>query len=102
MGASRELKRFFKENQNLEDIRDLLIGMGVEWKFIPPHSPNFGGLWEAGIKSARTLIKRVLRNTILNFEELTALLCQVKSCLNSRPLCFMSSDPGSLCLLSYH
>jgi len=45
----------------------------VTWKFIPPVSPHFGGIWEASIKSAKTLIKRVIGVTVLTFEELQSL-----------------------------
>ncbi|GFY33507.1 integrase_H2C2 domain-containing protein [Trichonephila clavipes] len=44
--ANKELKRFLKL---IEDSDDTLAGFlsaeGIEWKFIPPRAPSFGGLW---------------------------------------------------------
>ncbi|XP_076225075.1 uncharacterized protein LOC116434182 [Nomia melanderi] len=69
---------------------------GIEWRLIPPHSPHFGGLWEGAIKSAKYHLTRVIGDQRLTFEELYTLLTQVESCLNSRPLSPLSSDPTDL------
>jgi hypothetical protein len=61
---------------------------------------HFGGLLEAGIKSAKAHIKRVIGNSLLTLEELNTLLCQIKACLNPRPLSPLSEDPDSLSVLT--
>lgn len=43
--------------------------------------PHFGGLWEAGVRSVKHHLSRMLQNHILTFEELT-LLCRIEACLN--------------------
>ncbi|XP_074034300.1 uncharacterized protein [Leptinotarsa decemlineata] len=90
IGASRILKSFHIAAQ-----QEL-----IEWSFIPPSSPHFGGLWEAGIKSVKNHISRVLGNQLLTYEEFNTLLVQVESVLNSRPLCPISSDPNDLSVLT--
>ncbi|GFS79646.1 uncharacterized protein TNCV_4241171 [Trichonephila clavipes] len=69
---------------------------GIEWNFIPPTSPHFGGLWEANIKSVKRILLRVAKSAIMNFEELTTLMAQIEAVLNSRPLSPLSSDPNDL------
>jgi len=64
----------------------------IKWEFIPPSSPHFGGLWEAGVKSVKHHLARVLGNNTLSFEELTTLLCQIEACLNSRPIAPLSDS----------
>ncbi|CAI6374547.1 unnamed protein product [Macrosiphum euphorbiae] len=71
-----------------------------EWRFIPPRSPHFGGLWEASVKSMKNLIGRVLSESHLTYEELNTILTRVEACLNSRPLTEMSSDPSDLTYLT--
>ncbi|XP_023312588.1 uncharacterized protein LOC111692719 [Anoplophora glabripennis] len=80
-------ERSITESASLENI---------DWKFIPPHSPHFGGLWEAGVKSSKHHLRRVLGKTSLTFEELYTLIVQVEAVLNSRPLFPMSNDPNDL------
>ena len=58
----------------------------IEWLFIPPRSPNFGGLWEAAVKSMKHHLRRVMCNSILNYEDMTTILCQIEQILNNRPL----------------
>ncbi|XP_076382083.1 uncharacterized protein LOC143260481 [Megalopta genalis] len=68
----------------------------VQWHFIPPNAPHFGGLWEGAVKSAKYHLKRVVGETNLTFEELYTVLIQVESCMNSRPLCPLNDDPSDL------
>lgn len=56
----------------------------VESHFIPPSAPHFGGLWEAGVKSVKHHLRRVLGSHTLTFEEFATLLCRIEACLNSR------------------
>lgn len=77
-----------------------LASDGTEWTFIPPSAPHFGGLWEAGVKSTKFHLWRVLGDHLLTYEELSTLLCQVEACLNSRPLYPMSADPTDYAALT--
>lgn len=60
-GANAELRRlhvFLKDNN--ESVSKFALSMGIQWHFIPPHSPHLGELWEAGVKSVKAHLKRVL------------------------------------------
>lgn len=96
LGASRILRK--EAGMHLlkvsEDIINEIANSGSVWHFIPPASPHFGGLWEAGIKSMKQHLKKVIGDSTLTFEELSTLLSQIEACLNSRPLCPTTSDPS--------
>ncbi|XP_048489043.1 uncharacterized protein LOC125491356 isoform X1 [Plutella xylostella] len=88
-GANNELNGLYKlqDNQQHQDlILDFTTSAGIDFSFIPSYSPVFGGLWEAGIKSAKGHIKRVVGNQILTYEELNSVVIQIEGILNSRPL----------------
>lgn len=95
VGADKLLKEMFdKAKSSLpNEIAQLLITEGTTWHFIPPHGPNFGGLWESGIRSTKMHLKRVIGDSTLTFEEVSTVLAQVEACLNSRPLTQISDDP---------
>ena len=100
IGANRELKEFvdFLETQKVQkSISEFCSARKIEWKFIPEHSPHFGGIWEAAVKSFKNHLRRVMGEVKLTFEEMTTVLVQIEACLNSRPLVpISSSDEDSI------
>jgi len=104
VGANNELQQLgvFLKNES-KSIAQQSIEDQISWKFIPSYSPNFGGLWEAGIKSCKTHLKKILGNSTLTFKGLYTTLTQVKAVLNSRPLIPLSSSPEDYdCLTPSH
>ncbi|GFY02163.1 integrase catalytic domain-containing protein [Trichonephila clavipes] len=56
VGASNEIKKLLEiVRKPDEKLANYLAAEGIEWKCIPARSPNFGGLWEAAIKSFITI-----------------------------------------------
>lgn len=64
----------------------------INWKFIPPRAPHFGGLWEAGIKSFKFHLKKAVGNLKLAYEEFLTITSQIEGILNSRPITPLSDD----------
>ncbi|GFT28671.1 integrase catalytic domain-containing protein [Trichonephila clavipes] len=69
VGANKELKRFLKLIEDSDDnLAGFLSAEGIEWKFIPPRAPSFGGLWEASVKSINYHLRRVVSGSNLTYE----------------------------------
>ena len=89
-----DIYNFFQNSKNHVQILDYLSTNEIQWKFIPPRSPHWGGLWEAAIKSTKYHIKRIIGNLSYTFEEFYTILTQIEAILNSRPLCPLTNDPS--------
>jgi len=87
-----EVYQLFLTENHKKTTWDRLTEDGVLWHFIPPRSSHFGGLWEAAMKSMKSLLGKVLCEAHLTFEELATVLMRTEACLNSWPLTFLSSD----------
>ncbi|UYV65529.1 hypothetical protein LAZ67_3004603, partial [Cordylochernes scorpioides] len=98
-GASNILKERWKLS-NAANTQDFSAIESINWHFIPPSALNFGGLWEAGIKSVKTILSKTMKSSLLNYEELLTLLAQIEACLDSRPLTFVSNDQNDLTALT--
>ncbi|XP_051171022.1 uncharacterized protein LOC127287913 [Leptopilina boulardi] len=97
VGARRELAEltdFLLKNEST--IIESAVDLSVQWHFIPPRSPHFGGLWEAGVKTVKGHLKRILTDASLVYEDFYSVLVQVEACVNSRPLSPLSDDPNDL------
>lgn len=94
----REIGEFLQNNHSY--ICDAAANMSIKWHFIPTNSPHFGGIWEAGVKSLKHHLKRVLASYTLFFFDFQTLLIRIEAILNSRPLSPLSSSPDDLTPLS--
>jgi hypothetical protein len=102
-GAANQLHDLYSMLQSpiqMAPIHDHLASEGCTWRFIPPQGPHHGGLWEAAVRSMKHHLTQTLVSTIATYEELCTLLTEIEACLNSRPICALSSDPDTSTYLS--
>lgn len=102
VGSRNELERLQKtlKRTGSGTLPAAVAKEGVSWVHIPPRAPNFGGLWESAIKSAKYHLKRIVGDKILSREELETVLAMVEGIMNSRPLVELSSDDCDFAVLT--
>ena len=93
VGANKEIQAVLRSSSFNNSVCHSLADLEITWLFNPPAAPHQGGLWEAGVKSVKFHLKRIVGSTHLTLEEFQTLLCSIEAILNSRPLCPMSVDP---------
>jgi len=96
VGANKVLHSYFQRVEGQRTIEESLSDLKIQWNFIPPSAPHFGGLWEAAVKSAKRHLLKINTMGLLTFEEMNTLLCRVEAVLNSRPISPVSDDPSDL------
>ena len=78
-------------------VSNFLKSENSEWKLNPPHSSNFGGVWERKIGQLRRAMDAALlktSNRTLSRDELYTFLQEAASIVNSTPLWAISEDPN--------
>ena len=74
-----ELRMVLNSDTFQSEINSFMTTEGVLWHFIPPDSPHFGGLREAGIKSMKHHVRRVIGNACISSEEMSTVLAQIEA-----------------------
>lgn len=103
IGANSELHQLyqlFQKESTTKALNEYCLPLEIKWQFIPARSPEFGGVWEAGVKSAKCHIKRVVGESKYTYDQWNTLITQIEAILNSRPLVPMSSDPSDIKAIS--
>ncbi|XP_055307836.1 uncharacterized protein LOC129571970 [Sitodiplosis mosellana] len=98
IGTANELPQLWYQEASKESqlIQKACADHGISWHFNPARASHFGGIWEAGVKSVKTHLHRILKDTKLIYEDFNTVLIQIEACLNSRPLCPLSEHPDDL------
>lgn len=94
VGCRNRLHQLYQQLQSHStEFSRFCLDRHIDWHFSPGKAPHFGGLWEAGVKSAKTLLHKVVGSHTLTMEELLTTLTEIEAMLNSRPLCPQTSQP---------
>ena len=95
-----ELRSLLQSDDHKERVQTFSADRQIQWRFSPPNSPHFGGLWEAAVKSFKRHLIRVVGTEILTYEHLNSLVTEIEAILNSAPLTPISSDLKDLPVLT--
>jgi hypothetical protein len=75
-----------------KQLSELMQPDCIEWRFIVPRAPWWGGWWERLVRSVKSALKRSIGNRLLCRVELATNLTEVEAILNSRPLTFVGDE----------
>lgn len=81
------------EKWNQSKIGRHMTQRTIEWHFNPPCASHKGGSWERLIRSTRTILKSLVKEQLLNDEQLLTFMAETEKILNDRPLTTVSNDP---------
>ena len=82
------------ERLDKDKIQKSTVHQGIKWKFSPPHSPHFAGVYEVMIRAAIKAIYGILGNADLSNEELMTVYTGTEALTNSRTLTYQSTNPA--------
>ena len=88
------------ETWNGSALVETLQVSGIEWKFGPPNTPHWGGIWERLVRSAKKHLSALLTLDHLDVDVFATVLVEVEGIMNRRPLTYMSSDHRDLDVLT--
>ena len=63
-----------------------------DWKYSTELAPHTAGVWESMVKGIKTPLRRVVKNALLTYTELTTVVKELEGFMNDRPLQGMSED----------
>ena len=71
----------------------------IEWQYILPMSPWWGGFYERMVRIVKSSLKKILGNARVTFEELSTILTEIEMTINSRPITYLyeNNEIEALC-----
>ncbi|XP_043067314.1 uncharacterized protein [Drosophila bipectinata] len=95
-GARRSLDEMQQLlTQHKDHVENSLADEGIQWTFIPPRAPHWGGKWESAVRCVKLHLRRVIGSSTLTHEQMRTLLAQISAVVNSRTLCYTSDTDSN-------
>ena len=96
VGAEKEMREKIHELDQEKIVKKATQHHKIKWKFNLPSAPDFGGVFESMIKSAKRAIRAILGDAEITDKELHTAICGAEGLLNSRPIMYVSSSPDDM------
>ena len=85
-----------------DEVKRFMFYYMVKQKFILPASPWWGGFYERLVRSFKLPLRKILGKSLLTYEEIETILCEIECVINSRPLIYVSEDDLQNALTPFH
>ena len=85
---------WMKNIRKSKRLKDYLARQTINWRFNLSRSPWWGGMYKRLIKDVKKTLHKTLGRTHFTFEQLEAVVIDVKKNLNNRPLTYLDSNGG--------
>ena len=95
------LTKFYELCRNAK-VHEFLSERLITWRFILARAPWWGGMYEGMVRDVKRPLRKILRNTGLTMDELTTIVIDIETTLNSRPLTYISEDDSGEQLTPSH
>ena len=83
----RLTKQLLTEEFQQEVTQAVVKKFGIDFQFIPPHTPHYGGCWERMVQEAKRSLKKSTDTVSnLSYDALVTFLTRAEGILNRRPL----------------
>ena len=89
---SQEIRKIARS----KEIKNYVANKEITWTFITPRASWMGCSWERMVKSVKRCLKKTLGRSLLSFEEITTIVCEIEAVLNDRPITYCYDDEGGI------
>jgi len=88
VAARKELVDFMNmlDHDKIQEKLSREFDQGIEWDFIPPRAPHFGGSWEIMVKAMKRAVETITQGQDVTEDQFRTIISKAAALLNSRPL----------------
>ena len=91
-GAANEITSDNGSSFANKEVQNYAAKLGIIWKFNVPFAPWMGGFFESMVKSLKSILRKVIRNKRLKFDEMLTVQKEIENIINKRPLSYVYYD----------
>ena len=91
-GAPKDIQSDNGSNFVGEEVQNFVASRNTNWNFNTPSAPWTGGFFERMVKSVKRILKKLLGNSKVTYDEMLTILSSVENILNKRPLTYQYEE----------
>ena len=95
-GAPKEIISDCGSNFTSVEVQNFASSRNIKWKLNIPKAPWTGGFVERMVKSVKRIMRKVLQNAKITYDEMLTVLSQIENIVNNRPLTYLYEEIGEV------